>query len=276
MLNLLLTFLLVQVPVSPTTITAMSFNIRYDNPDDGESAWRYRMSRVVKEIAEAELIGIQEALSHQVKQLASELPDYEWVGVGRDDGGEKGEFAPLFFKATVFEVLESTTLWLSETPDIPGSIGWDAAIPRIATSVHLRVRGTEIELQVINTHFDHRGVQARLQSAKLLTEYIHKFARPVILLGDLNATPDSAVLSVFTDSGSLHDTRFVTKTLPQGPDGTFSGFLENNQLNKAPRIDYILVTSDWEVDGYKTIVSVENGRYISDHLPVKAKLQLSE
>ena len=267
MLNLMLTCLLVQA--GPVDVTIMSFNIRYDNPDDGDSAWRYRIKRVADEMAEADLIGVQEALSHQVKHLAEELSGYEWVGVGRDDGKKNGEFTSVFFKASAFELLESTTFWLSETPDEPGSVGWDAALPRIATSVHLRVRGTEFDFRVINTHFDHRGTQARLQSAKLLAERVRESTGPKLLLGDLNTTPDTDVFALFLEEGGLRDAYTVSKMIPKGPVGTFSGFLEQDQLNEAPRIDYILVSSHWNVCSYENVVSVQNGRYVSDHLPVK-------
>jgi len=272
MLSLVMTCLLIQA--APVSFTVMSFNIRYDNPDDGESAWHYRVDRVAREIAKAELIGAQEALSHQIEQLDAKLPGYEWVGVGRDDGKESGEFAPVFFKTAVFELLEFTTLWLSEIPDQPGSVGWDAALPRIATSVHLRIRGTDHDLQVINTHFDHRGAQARLQSARLLIEYVRAFDRPVVLVGDLNATPDTDVLSVFTEGELLYDTRSASQSPPDRPFGTFSGFLERDQLNDAPRIDYILVSNDWKVNSYEAVVSIQDGRYVSDHLPVRSQLQL--
>ncbi len=260
----------------PADFTAMSFNIRYDNPDDGASAWPHRVEWVASEMRQADLIGVQEALIHQVTQLAAQLPDYDWVGVGRDDGKEGGEFAPVFFRTTIFELLGTTTFWLSETPEQPGSRGWDAALPRIATSVHLRVRGTDLDFHVVNTHFDHRGIEARLQSAKLLAERIQEFSEPVLLLGDLNTTPDTDIFAALTGEDLLRDSRTVSKMPAMGPVGTFSGFLENDQLNEAPRIDYILVSPDWSVASYEAVVSIQSGRYVSDHLPVKAQIQLTQ
>ncbi len=274
MLLLLLVCFLVQP--APAGFTAMSFNVRYDNPDDGANAWSHRLERVANEMTQAELIGVQEALSHQVEQLAEELPGYEWVGTGRNDGKEGGEFTPIFFKTSVFELLESATFWLSETPDEPGSTGWDAALPRIATSVRLKVRNTELEFQVINTHFDHRGRQARLQSARLLSERIQKYTGPNLLLGDLNITPDTDAFVILLGEGELQDAYAVSTIPPKGPTGTFSGFLEHDQLNEAPRIDYILVSSHWAVTSYEAVVSVRNGRYVSDHLPVRAQIRFKD
>ncbi len=274
MLSILLMLLLIQIG-SPE-FTAMSFNIRYDNPDDGASAWLYRVDSVAAEMSGVDLIGIQEALSHQVHELALLLTGYEWVGVGRDDGESGGEFTPIFFKADVFDLLESNTIWLSETPNQPGSQGWDAGLPRIATSAHLKFRETGTDFLVINTHFDHLGTQARYGSAKLLSEYVHEFSGPVILLGDLNSTPDSHPIAVLTERGTLQDAFTAGMRPNQGPIGTFSGFWERNDLDKAPRIDYILLSHHWRVISYEAIVSIQNGRYISDHLPVKVQLQLSE
>ncbi len=158
MFNLLVMIVLVQ-PVS-VEFTAMSFNIRYDNPDDGASAWSHRIERVADEMRQVDLIGVQEALRHQVEQLAEQLSEYTWVGVGRNDGKEDGEFVPVFFRTAMFELLGATTFWLSETPEKPGSRGWDAALLRVVTSAHLKVRGTEFVFHVMNTHFDHRGIEA--------------------------------------------------------------------------------------------------------------------
>ena len=273
MFNLLIMVVLAQP--APADFTAMSFNIRYDNPDDGASAWSHRVEWVASEMRQADLIGVQEALSHQVAQLAAQLPDYDWVGVGRDDGKEGGEFVPIFFKTAIFEPLGTTTFWLSETPEQPGSRGWDAALPRVATSVHLKVRGTDFDFHVVNTHFDHRGIEARLQSAKLLAERTQELSGPVLLLGDLNTISDSDAFVALTGEGLLEDAHVVSKMPPRGPVGTFSGFLENDQLNEAPRIDYVLVSPEWDVSSYEAVVSIQNGRYVSDHLPVKAQIQLT-
>lgn len=270
---IVLTFMLQS---ASTDFTAMSFNIRYDNPEDGPSAWPHRAEWVANEMTKADLIGVQEALAHQVNQLATQLSGYEWIGVGRDDGKDAGEFAPIFYKAEVFELLDTVTFWLSETPDVPGSRGWDAALPRIATAAYLSVRDTEIRFWVINTHFDHRGNQARLESAKLLTSRARLLAEdaPVLMLGDFNTTPETEAYEVLT-ADLLQDARTVTKNPPEGPIGTFSGFLERESLPEA-RIDYVFVSSAWTVQSYEAVVAVSEGRYVSDHLPVKARIRLNQ
>lgn len=270
---IVLTFMLQS---ASTDFTAMSFNIRYDNPEDGPSAWPHRAEWVANEMTKADLIGVQEALAHQVNQLATQLSGYEWIGVGRDDGKDAGEFAPIFYKTGVFELLDTVTFWLSETPDVPGSRGWDAALPRIATAAYLSVRDTDVRFWVINTHFDHRGNQARLESAKLLTSNARIFAEeaPVLMLGDFNITPETEAYEVLT-ADLLQDARTVTKDPPEGPIGTFSGFLESESLPQA-RIDYVFVSSDWIVLSYEAVVAVSEGRYVSDHLPVKAHVRLNQ
>ncbi len=274
MLSIMLMISLIQ-PVS-SDFTAMSFNIRYDNPDDGASAWPHRAESVAAEMSTVELIGVQEALSHQVQELALLLPGYAWVGVGRDDGENGGEFSPIFFREVAFELLETTTFWLSETPNQSGSQGWDAALPRIVTSAHLKFREIGTDFLVINTHFDHLGTQARYESAKLLSEYVNEFSGPTILLGDLNSTPDSQPIAMLIEKGAMQDAFTVSMRPNQGPVGTFSGFLERNDLGEAPRIDYILPSHHWRVISYEAIISIQNGRYVSDHLPIKAQLQLIE
>jgi endonuclease/exonuclease/phosphatase family metal-dependent hydrolase len=270
---IVLTFMLQS---ASTDFTAMSFNIRYDNPEDGPSAWPHRVEWVANEMVKADLIGAQEALAHQVDQLATQLSGYEWVGVGRDDGEDAGEFVPIFYKAEVFELLDTVTFWLSETPDVPGSRGWDAALPRIATAAYLSVRGTDFRFWVINAHFDHRGNQARLESAKLLTSHARMLAEdaPVLMLGDFNTTPETEVYAALT-TDLLQDARTVSKNPPEGPIGTFSGFVEREPLPEA-RIDYVFVSPAWVVQSYEAVVAISESRYVSDHLPVKVRIRLNQ
>lgn len=270
---IVLTFVLQSASVD---FTAMSFNIRYDNPDDGPSAWPHRAEWVADEMAKVDLIGVQEALAHQVDQLVTQLSGYEWVGVGREDGKEAGEFVPIFFKTEVFELLETVTFWLSDTPEVPGSRGWDAALPRIATAAYLSVRDTDVGFWVINAHFDHRGNQARLESAKLLTSRARMFTEdaPVLMLGDFNTTPETEVYATLT-ADLLQDARTVSNNPPEGPIGTFSGFLERETIPQR-RIDYVFISSPWVVKSYEAVVAVREGRYVSDHLPVKVRVQLNQ
>ncbi|MEM6646242.1 MAG: endonuclease, partial [Bacteroidota bacterium] len=140
-------------------VRAMSFNIRYNNPGDGIHAWPNRADDAAAAIAfwDADVAGLQEALRGQINDLSMRLPGYAWLGVGRDDGGDTGEFSPIFYKRDRFNVVTHGTFWLSPTPDEVGSRGWDAALPRIATWAHLQDKTTRASLLVVNTHFDHVG-----------------------------------------------------------------------------------------------------------------------
>jgi len=274
MLSLILSLMIAQP--QPTQLTVMSFNVRYDNPDDGENAWIHRMTWVADEMENADIIGVQEGLNHQVEQLATELAEYDWVGVGREDGKQLGEFSPIFFKSSMFELLGSKTFWLSEERDQPGSIGWDAALPRIATTAHLKDKRSGREFLIINTHFDHRGKVARLRSTELLLQFVkNRIKIPVLLLGDLNLTPDSDAYATLTKDEIFHDTRTAVISPPLGPIGTFSGFRKQDNLNEAPRIDYIFASHHFIILSYQAVMSEKNGRYVSDHLPIKVDLKIS-
>ena len=267
--------LLMQAAPSPDTISVMAFNVRYDNPDDGPSAWPHRNGRVASVMEQASIVGVQEALHHQVMDLEGRLEGYDWIGVGRDDGIDQGEFAPIFYRSDVFDVLDSGTFWLSETPEVPGSRSWDAAITRIATWGLFRVKASEDSMWVFNTHFDHRGQIARERSAELLMERIEKMVGSgrVAVTGDFNATPDTPVYASMT-GGMLSDTRLMSQTSPAGPEGTFSGFVVRDDL-PGRRIDYVFVSAPFEVLTYEAVVDISDGRYVSDHLPVHVTLRLN-
>ena len=254
----------------------MTFNVRYDNPDDGQNAWPLRKERVARVMERATLVGVQEALYHQVLDLDQMLDGYDWVGVGRDDGMQKGEFAPIFYRLDTFELLDTGTFWLSATPEVPGSKSWDAAITRLTTWGLFRLHDSHDSLWVFNTHFDHRGEQARQNSAQLLVSRIAEIAGRgmVVVTGDFNASPETQVYATMT-TGSLVDTRQASRVSPVGPEGTFSGFETGKEPLRGP-IDYVFVTRSLEVLSYEALVDVENGHYVSDHLPVRVVLRLDQ
>ena len=139
-------------------VNVMTFNIRYNNPGDGADAWPHRKDMVADVIRkQADIAGLQEAQFDQIEDLEKRLPNFKWYGVGRDDGKKKGEFCPIFYRADRFEVLQKQTLWLSETPEVPGSKGWDTAITRLMTMVQFKETKSGARFWMINTHFDHRG-----------------------------------------------------------------------------------------------------------------------
>jgi len=254
-------------------MSVMTYNIRYDNPDDGANAWSQRKAELANQISfhGPDILGIQEGLLHQVKYLDSALLDYRYVGQGRDDGRRKGEFCAIFFRHTRFEKLSEGTLWLSETPDRP-STGWDAALPRIATWVRLDDLEDGRSLVVINTHFDHQGEQARKESAKLLVTFVKSLERQgdaaVVLMGDFNASPDEEPIKQL--DFSLFDSHDESLDPPFGPTGTWANWQVGNSLDR--RIDYIWVNEGFTVEKYGVLTDHRNGRYYSDHLPVWVQL----
>ena len=251
----------------------ISYNIRYDNNWDIENSWKIRRNKISKILVQysPSIIGIQEGLLNQVQYIDSSLIDYDYVGVGRDDGKMKGEFCAIYFDTTRYVLLKNSTFWLSETPDTI-SVGWDAALERICTYGLFKDRITKEEFWVFNTHFDHIGVVAREKSSELILKRINKInhqSLPVILMGDFNSIPNSSpVKEIKTE---LSDALQISLEKLQGPRGTFNGFNEDLPIEK--RIDYIF-TNDLKVLSYTHINDrLNNNRHISDHLPVMIKIQ---
>ena len=251
----------------------ISYNIRYDNNWDIENSWKIRRNKISQILVQysPSIIGIQEGLLNQVQYIDSSLIDYDYVGVGRDDGKKKGEFCAIYFDTTRYVLLKNSTFWLSETPDTI-SVGWDAALERICTYGLFKDRITKKEFWVFNTHLDHIGVVAREKSSELILKRINKINRqslPVILMGDFNSIPNSSpVKEIKTE---LSDALQISLEKLQGPRGTFNGFNEDLPIEK--RIDYIF-TNNLKVLSYTHINDrLNNNRHISDHLPVMVIIQ---
>ncbi|MDZ7717196.1 MAG: endonuclease/exonuclease/phosphatase family protein [Balneolaceae bacterium] len=264
-------------------IRVMSFNIRYDNPEDGPDAWPNRKDFVASTIQfhKSDIIGIQEGLVHQLHDLDGFLGEFDRVGVGRDDGKEAGEFSAIYYKANRFEPIKTETFWLSETPDVTGSKSWDAAITRIVTWAYFRDNVNNENFYLFNTHFDHRGVEARINSAKLIVEKIEEIAgdEPVVLTGDFNTTDDREPYSILTETdreGSdlvLYDGFYHSENGHHGPTSTSNGFEE---IRPDRRIDYIFVNDGFKVTYHGILADVRDGHFPSDHLPVLAEIVLSQ
>jgi len=264
-------------------IRVMTFNIRYDNPQDGVNAWPNRKELVARLIGfyGPALFGVQEALYGQMKDLEERLPDYAWVGVGRDDGDKQGEFSAIFYREDRYEKEDSGTFWLSETPLIRGSLGWDAACVRIVTWVKMSDRMSGETFYMFNTHFDHRGIVAREKSAELLISKVNEIAGdfPVIVTGDFNSRDSSKIYKILTSTTDikknikccLKDSKLISRTAAYGPDATFNGF---GRSDHAQRIDYIFVADPFVVQKYGVLCEHWNGIYPSDHMPVLADLSL--
>lgn len=271
-----ITLILVSNLISAQNIRIITYNIRYNNPGDGINAWPNRSQQVAAllEFHQADIFGLQEALIGQIQDINKQLPHMKWVGVGRDDGKEAGEFSPLFYNSKKFKALKSGWFWLSQTPEKPG-LGWDAACNRICTWLLLEADKKDQQFMVFNTHFDHQGTKARTESAKLILQKIKELNRdnlPVILTGDFNLTPEQEPISVITKE--LKDSRSISKDAPYGPAGTFNGFKFDSPLKE--RIDYVFVNNLVEVKQYGVLSDSKDQRYPSDHLPVFVNFELKK
>lgn len=259
-------------PPAPTAdFTVVTSNIRYGTANDGPDAWPQRRHMLVDLLTAQQpaILGVQEALAAQVDFLQQHLPHHQQLGVGRD-GGRKGEFSALFVDTRRFEVLDSGTFWLSPTPEVTGSVGWDAALTRICTWAQLRDREGGASLRVYNTHFDHRGGGARLHSAELIAARIAAAPGPCLLLGDFNTGEGTPPLRALREAG-MRDT-FRDLHPDATAVGTFHGFKGATQGNK---IDYVLAGAGIETET-ASILSAPgpNGRWVSDHHPVLATVRL--
>lgn len=272
---LFLILILVPATLFSQQMNIITFNIRYNTPNDGVNAWPNRIEMVtgLLKFHDPDFFGLQEALIGQIEDIQNNLTDFEWIGVGRDDGEKGGEFSPVFFNKTKFILIEQNTFWLSETPEIPGK-SWDSSLNRIVTWGRFKSKVTGKQFMVFNTHFDHRGVEARKQSAILIRKKIEEMTKdrnlPVILTGDFNLTPDQEPISLIKKY--LSDSREVTEQPPYGPVGTFNSFDWNAPMEG--RIDYIFVQGNIKVLKYAVLTDSKEQCWPSDHLPVFAKVQL--
>jgi endonuclease/exonuclease/phosphatase family metal-dependent hydrolase len=257
-------------------IRVVTFNIRVA-VDEGINSWDNRKELVASiiETYRADIVGLQEALKTQLEDLNKLLPDFAWVGVGRDDGAEEGEYAAIFYNKKRFKVLEDSTFWLSETPDKP-SIGWDAALKRVVTWAKLRDKITGKIFYHFNTHFDYKGVMARLESANLLNDRVAEVAgkTPAIVTGDFNFKSDFGGYKILTGGRKnyLFDTQKIAKVDSSGSNITYNRF--GQFLEEGNKIDYIFIKNNIEVDKHKIIMDTFDGRYPSDHMPVLAVLRI--
>jgi endonuclease/exonuclease/phosphatase family metal-dependent hydrolase len=260
-------------PVQCQEINVLTYNIRFNNAADGINAWPNRVQMVtgLLRFHDVEVFGMQEALKDQIADICKALPSFKFIGAGRDDGKEAGEFSPIFFDTTKFTLRRWGWFWLSETPDKPGK-GWDAMFNRICTWVELQPKNGN-PFMVFNTHLDHQGKIARVESAKLIMKKIQELNLvqiPVILMGDFNSNPESETIQYILQL--MNDSRSKSIQPPYGPEGTFNGFEFCKPI--AERIDYIFVSDKVKVIKYAVLSDSNNNRYPSDHLPVYVKISL--
>ncbi len=272
---LLLVLLLAAAPrCGGQTVRLMTYNLRLDVASDSADAWPNRRDFVVGLIRfhAPDIFGVQEGLPHQIDFLQKNLPGYGSEGTGREGGG-RGESTHVFFDRSRFSLTEAHTFWLSPTPDSV-SMGWDAACLRVCTAVLLKEKGSKRRFWVFNTHLDHVGETARRNGIDLILKKmaaLNPQKLPVILMGDLNSEPGSAVVSRLKNE--MLDTREASEQPPFGPSGTFNGFRFGESVMKL--IDYIFVSRSPRVLVKKHAVLSDSKdlHYPSDHLPVFAEIQ---
>ena len=277
-----LTFILFAFPLfafSQKEIKVMSYNIRLDVASDNENRWDARKDKVagLMNFYEADFIGGQEVQHHQLKYLQEKLNGYSYIGVGRDDGKEAGEYSCIFYKKEKFSLLQQSTFWLSPTPDSV-SKGWDAAFKRVCTFGLFKDLKSKKKFWVLNTHFDHVGLVAREESAKLIIAKIKQLNSrknyPVVLMGDFNSRPADAAITYLNQV--MLNARVVSKEPAYGPADTWNGFKFNEKPDGC--IDYIFVSEDRRisVSKFATLTDSYDMKYPSDHLPVLAVFLLKK
>lgn len=256
------------------SLTVMTYNIHLDLASGGADAWPSRREAVANTIAaiSPDVFGVQEALPAQVAFLDEALPGYRYVGTGRD-GEAGGEHSAIFYAPARYEVLAASTFWLSPTPDTV-SVGWGAAFPRVATWARLRERASGAVLLLVNTQLDQGSASARAEGLSLVRMVADSLAGPgipVVLMGDLGATPER--LEIRKLRRRYDDAYDESVTRRRGPTGTFAGF-DGRQLAGRNRVDYVLTRHEppARVEAYRVVEAERDGIYLSDHLPVVAEV----
>lgn len=257
---------------APPSLWVMSYNIRYDNPDDRPD-WRARRGPMARQIAffAPDILGLQEALLPMVDDLSEALPGYARYGVGRDDGDTRGESTTIFYRAARFDRLLAQTQWCSPTPDRPGK-AYDAALPRTYTRLVLRDRASGALLDVRNAHLDHVGAVSREMCAQQIRDQAPWPGARLIVLGDFNSAPGEPPYLVLTAKDApLKDARLASSVV-FGPAGTFNNFSPG--VAPSGPIDHIFIDRALAAPRFATLTDTENGLAISDHFPVIAEIVL--
>lgn len=253
-----------------TELKVMSYNIRQGSADDGDNSWIFRSSSTLEMLEDQmpDVFGVQEALGYQVEYISEHSIAYDYVGVGRDDGNQKGEYMAIFWSKKTMSVLEWGTFWLSETPDVP-SKGWDAACYRTATWALMEVKKTGQKFYFVNTHLDHIGVDARREGLNLIVDKIASINHeglPMVLTGDFNMIPSAPELKEL--DAKMNSTRLVA--IESDNHNTFNGW---GKGTKDQIIDYIYISGFSSCLEYHTVTDeYAQRKYISDHYPIVSRL----
>jgi endonuclease/exonuclease/phosphatase family metal-dependent hydrolase len=251
----------------------MSFNVRYDTATDGVHNWAHRRRLVAETVRyhDPDVVGVQEAMTHQLRELESMLPAYEWVGDPRDTAALSGEHTAIGYRRARFTAAATDTFWLSETPEAANSVGWDARHPRVATWARLHEPGADRAMVVLNTHLVHHGERARREGIKVALARLAGLVDDdvVVCCGDFNCVvgdPAHAAASDYPlpDGRHLRDSRRLAPRC-HGPTTTRTDF---EGLVPDMGIDHVFVSDDVEVTGWSAVTDRDDTHYASDHLPV--------
>ena len=297
---ILLAVMLMAFSVSAQDLVVGSYNIRNSNSGDTKNGngWERRCPVICDQVEWVgfDVFGLQEVKHNQLEDMLAGLPDYDYEGVGRDDGKQEGEYSPILYKKERFKKLEGGTFWISETPEKVGVKGWDAALPRICSYVHLQDKVTKKRFWFFNLHMDHIGVEARREGAKLIAKKITEMCgkEPAFVTGDFNVDQHNEAYRTIIDTGVLEDSYELAEK-KFATTGTFNSFDSN--LFTESRIDHIFVTEHVTVNNYAVLTdgywtpneksgksrkgeaapqeinfSEHQHRCPSDHYPIAAKI----
>ena len=261
---------------SKSTLTVMSFNVRYINQKDGVNNWANRKEKVAEVITSnnVDIAGLQEPWKDQIRDLKKLLPEYAWFGWSRDNGKSKGEFVPIFYIKDKFAVIEKGIFWLSETPEKIGSKGWDVKYPRIVVWARFKEKLSGKEFYFFNTHLG--GEIARFESAKLLRNKIDEMTDglPVVVTGDFNSVPDSPPYETMIEGNYKVELVDAFHSAIEKNDEIYTNYLFDGNDKDLKRIDYIFVSPRIKVLCHEIINKRIGKYYPSDHLALKAELVL--
>ena len=256
----------------PTSITVASYNLRNANGGDSinGNGWgqRYPVIAQIVQYHDFDIFGTQECFIHQLKDMKEALPGYDYIGVGRDDGKEKGEHSAIFYRTDKFDVIEKGDFWLSEHPEKPGRGCDGTCCNRICTWWKFEDLKNHKQFYFFNVHYEYEGDVARRESSNLMISRIKSIAgnQPVFLTGDFNAFPTEEPIRILNDSGFLNDSYKITKEAPFGPVCTYHGY--DSTIKTEERLDYIWVTDSIQIDKYGVLTNTLYGHTPSDHFPV--------
>ena len=264
---------------SRRTLKVMTYNIvqtfHNDGEDDPHNWNKGRRERVIRllETYPCDLLCLQEDDKKQGEDICSAL-GLKRAGVSRSDGTENGggEFCGLYYDPEVFFVRRTGHFYFSETPMTP-SMSWDATYTTMCNWFSLKDKKDNVDFYLFNTHLFYGGTgQTRMKSVEMLEKYISTIAgdSPVILTGDMNATPESETISALR---MFLSDAWDKAPLRNGPAGSYNAFQPDYDLDKY-KFDYIFINNRVDVKSHRIIPDKVDGYFPSDHFPVLCEITL--